>query len=77
MTPRPRKMATYRPDLPDANRIVLTAGFTYNIIPKLTLMAAVEYITTEKRDATYSDASFGGTYQTKAITPGIGLSYTF
>ncbi len=75
--PSPVRDGYVSPDLPDANRIVLTGGFTYKIIPKLTLMAAVEYVTSEKRNANYSDASFGGIYQTKAITPGIGLSYNF
>jgi long-chain fatty acid transport protein len=75
--PSPVRDGYVSPDLPDANRIVLTGGFTYKIIPKLTLLAAIEYVTSEKRNSTYSDASFSGIYQTKAITPGIGLTYDF
>ncbi len=65
------------PDLPDANRIVLTAGFTVKPAKHLTILAAVEYVTSEKRNAYYADQKFGGRYQTKAITPGIGLTYDF
>lgn len=65
------------PDLPDANRIVLTGGFTVKPAKRLTILAAVEYVTSEKRNANYAEANFGGRYQTKALTPGIGLSYDF
>lgn len=75
--PTPVRDGYVSPDLPDANRLVLTGGFTYKIIPKLTLLAAIEYVTSDKRDAVYSDAAFSGRYQTKAITPGIGLTYDF
>lgn len=75
--PTPIRDGYVSPDLPDANRLVLTAGFTYKIISKLTLLAAVEYVTSDKRDGDYTDAAFGGRYQTKAVTPGIGLTYDF
>jgi long-chain fatty acid transport protein len=65
------------PELPDANRWVITGGLTYKPISKLTIMAAVEYVTSEKRDAMFLPANFSGKYQTKAITPGIGVSYDF
>lgn len=75
--PTPVREGYVSPDLPDANRIVLTGGFTYKIIPKLTLLAAIEYVTSEKRNASYDEAAFSGKYQTKAVTPAIGLSYDF
>lgn len=65
------------PELPDANRWVLTGGLTYRPMSKLTIMAAVEYVSSEKRDAMFLPANFSGKYQTKAITPGIGVSYDF
>ncbi len=65
------------PDLPDANRIVLTGGLTYKVNNKLNLMAAFEYVTTEKRDASFDAAGLTGTYQTKAFSPCIGASYNF
>lgn len=75
--PTPVRDGYVSPDVPDANRLVLTGGFTYKIIPKLTLLAAIEYVTSEKRDATYSDAALNGRYQTKAVTPGVGVTYDF
>ncbi len=75
--PTPVRDGYVSPDLPDANRIILTAGLSYKLAKSLTLLAAVEYVSSEKRQATYDEAAFGGTYQTKAITPGIGLTYDF
>jgi long-chain fatty acid transport protein len=75
--PSPVRDGYVSPDLPDANRIVLTTGFTYKIVPKLSLLAALEYVVSEKRDASYDGAAFAGQYQTKAITPAIGISYDF
>jgi long-chain fatty acid transport protein len=75
--PSPVRDGFVSPDLPDANRIVLTGGISYKILPKLTALAAVEYVTSDKRDGSYDEASFGGRYQTKAITPGIGITYDF
>jgi long-chain fatty acid transport protein len=73
--PSPVRDGYVTPDLPDANRIVLTTGFVYKPIPKLGIMAVVEYVTSERRDGSYDDAGFSGTYQTHAITPGIGITY--
>jgi long-chain fatty acid transport protein len=65
------------PDLPDANRIVLTGGLTVKPTKKLTILAVIEYVNSQKRNSNYVEANFSGRYQTKAITPGIGLSYDF
>ncbi len=65
------------PDLPDANRVVITGGFSFMPVKHLTILAAVEYVTSEKRNSIYAEANFSGRYQTKAITPGIGITYDF
>jgi long-chain fatty acid transport protein len=65
------------PELPDADRWVFTCGLAYRPIPKLCIMAACEFVSSIKRDASYDIMNFQGTYQTKAVTPGIGLSYNF
>ena len=65
------------PDLPDANRIALTAGISFRPFEKITISAAVEYVTTKPRKASFDYENFKGTYQTKAITPGIGIAYDF
>ena len=75
--PSPARDGYISPDLPDANRITLSGGISYRPSAKLTILAAVEYLTSDKRDASYNDAAFSGTYQLKAITPGIGITYDF
>lgn len=75
--PTPVRDNFVSPDLPDANRLVLTTGFAAKLAPRLTLLAAVEYVTSQKRLSNYAEANFSGRYQTKAITPGIGLTYNF
>jgi long-chain fatty acid transport protein len=65
------------PDLPDADRLVGTGGIAYRPHGKLTITAAVEYVSTKPRKGNYAYENFSGTYQTKAITPGIGISYDF
>ncbi len=75
--PTPVPDGTVPPDLPDANRIVLSCGLSYNPIRKLTIMAAFEYTQFAKRNASYDYTGFNGQYQTKAATPGLGVSYTF
>jgi len=65
------------PDLPDANRTVLTGGISFKLNHKLNIMGAFEYVTTAKRDASFDYAGLTGTYQTKALSPCIGASYNF
>ncbi len=75
--PTPVRDGYVSPELPDADRIVLTCGLTYRPVHKIYVMAALEYTTTAKRNSTYDFGGFNGTYQTKALTPGIGVSYDF
>ncbi len=75
--PTPVRDHYVSPDLPDANRIVMTAGISVKPAPKLTILAAVEYVTSNRRDSEYEEAAFSGRYQTKAVTPGIGITYDF
>lgn len=75
--PSPVRDNYVSPDLPDANRIVLSGGFTVKPVRNLTIMAALEYVTSEKRKSLYSEANFGGRYQTKALTPALGITYDF
>jgi long-chain fatty acid transport protein len=75
--PSPVRDGYVTPDLPDASRVVGTAGFCWKPVPKLGILAVVEYVSSERRDATYHEANLNGRYQTKAVTPGIGISYDF
>jgi long-chain fatty acid transport protein len=75
--PTPVRNGYVSPELPDADRLVLTCGVAYNPIRKLAILAALEYTTTAKRDAAYDFGHLNGQYQTKALTPGIGINYIF
>jgi long-chain fatty acid transport protein len=65
------------PDLPDADRIVLTAGISVKPFPHFTILAAFEGTNALKRNANYDYANFNGTYKTEAATTGIGITYNF
>jgi long-chain fatty acid transport protein len=65
------------PDLPDADRYLVTGGATFKATNKLTILAAIEYGMSKKRDAQYLPDNFNGKYQTKALIPSIGVTYDF
>jgi long-chain fatty acid transport protein len=75
--PSPVRDGYVSPDLPDANRVVLTGGISYKPASKLTILAAIEYVSSDRRDSEYHEAGLVGRYQTKALTPGIGVTYDF
>ncbi len=75
--PSPVQDGYVSPDLPDANRVVGTGGLTYKPVERLTIMAALEYVMSVQRTASYDAEGFKGKYQTTAITPGIGVSFDF
>jgi len=75
--PTPTNDKLLSPDAVDADRITLSCGATFQPIPKMTIMAALNYTTTPKHEASYSPANFSGAYQIKSLLPAIGLSYSF
>lgn len=75
--PTPTQDNLLSPDAVDANRITLSCGASYQPIPKLSIMAVLNYTTTSKRDVTYDPANFKGAYQIKSLLPGLGISYNF
>lgn len=75
--PTPVTNGFVSPDLPDADRIVLTCGISIKPARGLTIMAAFEGVNSVKRNGSYDHAGFNGIYKTSAATPGIGLYYNF
>lgn len=75
--PTPVTDGNVSPDLPDANRVVVTCGVSVKPIPRFTILAAFEGVTSVKRTGSYDYAGFSGTYKTEAATPGIGIYYNF
>lgn len=75
--PTPTQNNLLSPDAVDANRLTLSCGATYQPLPKLSIMAALNYTTTAKRTVSYDPANLSGAYQIKSLLPAIGISYTF
>ncbi|HEY4799713.1 MAG TPA: outer membrane protein transport protein, partial [Bacteroidia bacterium] len=75
MSPAPDGYIT--PETPDANRIGITAGASWKATKKLNLDFSFLYIQSMKRTTTNLETGFSGTYQEKAIIPGIGLEFLF
>ena len=75
--PTPVTNGYVTPDLPDADHIVVTGGAAIKPMKRFTILAAIEFVSTPKRAASYDFANFSGTYKTSAVTPGIGIYYNF
>ena len=75
--PTPVQDGYVSPDLPDADRAVFTFGFSYRPGKRLVILGSAEFVSTMKRSASYDFENLSGKYQTKAFTPGIGISYDF
>lgn len=75
--PSPVSDGFVSPDLPDADRWLVTGGLTFKATDKLTILGAIEYGASKKRESEYLPDNFNGKYQTKALIPCIGLTYDF
>lgn len=65
------------PETPDADKIGITAGASFNITKKIHIDASFLYIEGKKRTDTNLETDFTGTYKTRALVPGISLEYVF
>jgi long-chain fatty acid transport protein len=75
--PSPVPNGFVSPDLPDANRVIVTGGISIKPLPRFTILAAVEAASGVKRAASYDFGGFSGTYKTEAVAPGLGIYYNF
>jgi long-chain fatty acid transport protein len=73
----PVKSGYLTPETPDANKIGITAGFTFNITKMIHFDASVLYIEGMKRTDTNMETGFGGTFKSKAVVPGVSLEWNF
>lgn len=73
----PVKAGYLTPETPDADKIGITAGATFKITKKIMVDASLLYIEGMKRTDTNLETQFGGTYKSKAVVPGIAISYIF
>ncbi len=65
------------PETPGMNKIGVSGGASYMLTNNWSLDASILYITGVEREAGYQPANFYGAYNSRAIIPGIGITYTF
>jgi len=64
-------------DVPDANRVAVTAGLALRPFPRFTILAGLEGMTSTKRVASYDYGGFSGTYKTESATTSLAVYYNF
>lgn len=67
----------FTPEVPDTDKLGITAGATFNITKKMHVDASLIYIEGMKRTSTNLQTNFGGTSKTKTVVPGISFEYMF
>jgi long-chain fatty acid transport protein len=65
------------PELPDANKLILSCGLTYNPTKNLGLSAYYTYENLQERNGINNAANFSGTYKTLVNIAGVGIHYNF
>ncbi|WP_276133240.1 OmpP1/FadL family transporter [Polluticoccus soli] len=75
--PTPVRDGYVTPELPDANRGILSAGLTYKPFERWTVMGALEFASSVNRQSSFDEGGFSGRYKTNAFVPAIGASFDF
>lgn len=65
------------PETPDANRIGITAGSTIVLGKNLSLDLSFLFVEGMKRTDTNLETQFSGTYKSRLVAPGFGITYQF
>ena len=72
------------PETPSMNKFGITAGLSFRPVKPLSIDFAFSYVTGFGRDGSYTDLdllqqprTFSGHYQAYALTPALGVSYSF
>lgn len=73
----PVKAGYLTPETPDANKLGITFGASFIVTKKIHIDASLLYIEGMKRTDTNIETQFGGTYKSRAVSPGISLEYIF
>ncbi len=75
--PSPVNEDYFSPETPSLDNLAFSGGITYRPTPNLSIDASLLLIAGLEKEAAYSPENFGGTYSTRAVIPGIGISYGF
>jgi long-chain fatty acid transport protein len=73
----PVKDGYVSPELPDANKLGATCGLSIQLSKYITLDASLLYENVTARKQQNVITNLNGTFQTKVIAPGIGITYNF
>lgn len=65
------------PETPDTDKLGITAGCTYAPSSNLNIDISFLWAEGQERSATNAETQFGGTWQSRALIPGIGIHYIF
>lgn len=71
----PVKDAYVTPEVPDANRLLLSAGLGYQITKQFGLDASLLFEGVSKRTTTNEETQLSGTFKSNAFIPGISIYY--
>lgn len=75
--PTPVRKHLFTPETPSMNSLGFTIGGSYRLNSKLGIDFSLLAINGMKRNAGYEKDNFNGDFRSFAISPGIGLSYSF
>ncbi|MDQ3046397.1 MAG: outer membrane protein transport protein [Bacteroidota bacterium] len=73
----PVKDGYVTPEGPDANKLGITAGASFNVTKKIQVDASLLFIEGMERTDTNMETQFSGTYKSRAVVPGISLHFAF
>jgi long-chain fatty acid transport protein len=73
----PTQVGYVSPELPDANKMGLTAGVSYKITNALSIDASLLLENVQARGGKNIESNLTGTFATKAVGFGVGASYNF
>ncbi|MFU8842620.1 MAG: OmpP1/FadL family transporter [Bacteroidales bacterium] len=75
--PSPASEKYFTPETITLNTLAFTLGLSYMPVEGLSIDLSYLQTNGSKEERTYEPANFGGTYQSRAFIPGIGVSYSF
>lgn len=73
--PSPVHEDYFSPETPSLDNLAFSGGLTYMPTSNLSIDASLLFVMGLEKEATYSPENFGGTYSTRVLIPGIGISY--
>ncbi len=74
--PSPSHEDYFSPETPSLDNLAFTGGFSYIPIPNLSIDISLLYVMGMEKEMMYTPENFGGTYKSRAVIPGLGISYS-